>query len=387
MLSCSQKIKDSTINVNTICESIHNSRTTVLGNILYNIVLSHQRQRLQHDLGARYTRQKVAASFPCPVCDRRSFTRKGKRLRVYKSTLGKTKLPIVQVRCVLCNHRFSPYKDKIGLAFTDRISPALKQRQLELTCYISYKKARRFIEACLGISPCPTTIRKEIDTQAAAIRREPVSAANEVVYIDATNVKAGPKQRGVPLHFAVTARPGKMIGKRATMRKQLLFLKTSNAANIKVTLKSLKARAIIHDGDMDLSGCAPLIQRCLWHLPHQLKYFLWKDGLPLKVRKPYVKELIDILHLNSLTDTMKKEYRLFINKLKENQLMKSYGHLKNAENELTTSRENGLDYHTTSPVEREMREINRRADVGVRWSITGVENLLLVKMYDRLNKP
>ena len=51
--------------------------------------------------------------------------------------------------------------------------------------------------------------------------------------------------------------------------------------------------------------------------------------------------------------------------------------------ELTIARENGFPYPTTSPVEREMREINRRADVGARWSVPGIENLLLIKTYNK----
>jgi len=31
---------------------------------------------------------------------------------------------------------------------------------------------------------------------------------------------------------------------------------------------------------------------------------------------------------------------------------------------------------STSPLERQMREINRRTDVGARWTVPGVENLI-----------
>lgn len=40
---------------------------------------------------------------------------------------------------------------------------------------------------------------------------------------------------------------------------------------------------------------------------------------------------------------------------------------------------------TTSVIEREMREINRRTDVGVRWSVTGVDNLLRLRHSRRIN--
>jgi len=45
-----------------------------------------------------------------------------------------------------------------------------------------------------------------------------------------------------------------------------------------------------------------------------------------------------------------------------------------------------LYFATTSPVEREMRELNRRADVGARWSQKGIENLLKILFLKRLNQ-
>jgi hypothetical protein len=387
MLSDTHKVNEKAIHVNTLCEAIHDNRFTVLNTILFDTVLSHQEAKLKEDLGPRYARDKVKSSFGCPACGGHHFIRKGRRIRVYKSVLGKSHLPILQVQCVACGRRFCPYKDSIGLYFTERISEALKQRQLELTCHISYKKAKRFIQSCLGISPSPMTIRKAFDRKAKQIRNMPVSALDKIVYNDSTKVKAGPKERGVSIHLAVTAKPGKMFGKRHTMRKQLLFLKTGNANTIKKTLKSLNAKGIVHDGDMDLTGCAPLIQRCLWHLVHQLKHFLWLDGLPHQQKEPYVKELISILFRSRTTQIMKERYQHFLETLKTKHLINSFGHLKNAETEIETSRNNGFDYHTTSPVEREMREINRRADIGVRWSVKGIENLLLVKTFLAMNKP
>jgi hypothetical protein len=383
MLSTTEKVTGKSIHVNTLCENIHEERTVLLGTIVYNIVLSHQQDRLTGDLGPRYDRGETVASFRCPRCDSQRFTRKGKRPRYYTSVLGKTMLPIVQVQCCVCGHRFCPYKDQIGLAFTDRISPALKRRQLELTCQISYTKARKFIESCLGVSSSGWTIRKEIDKEAEEIRQIPVTAKDEIVYHDSTKVKAGSKERGTSIHLAVTSTPGT----KRHRRKRLLFLRTGTAKQIKEGLKALKAKGIVHDGDMDLSGCAPLLQRCLWHLVHQLKHFLWLDNLPLEQRAPYVKELIMILHRSSHVKEMKEKYRSFIRKLKANGFIQSCVHLRNAEPEIATFREHGIVGYTTSPIERGMREINRRTDIGVRWSVPGVENLLLVKIYMAMNEP
>jgi len=383
MLSTTEKVNGRTIHVNTLCEEIHEERTVLLGTILSNIVYSHQADRLTGDLGPRYARSETVSSFSCPRCESQRFTRKGKRYRLYTSVVGKTMLPIVQVQCSVCHYRFCPYKEQIGLAFTDRISPTLKQRQMKLTCQVSYNKARTFVESCLGVSLSGPTIRTEIDRKASEIRQTPATAKGEIVYNDSTKVKAGSKQRGISIHVAVTSKPGT----KRHRRKRLLFLRTGSAKQIKGSLKALKTKGIVHDGDMDLSGCARWLQRCLWHLVHQLKHFLWEDNIPFEAREPYVKELITILHRSSNVKEMKNKYRSFIKMLKVTGLIQSYVHLKNAEPEIGTFWKHGIVGSTTSPVEREMREINRRADIGVRWSVPGVENLLLVKMHLAINEP
>ena len=387
MLSVTPKVRDFGFHVNTVSEQIHEGRSETLGHLFFDKVSGYQQRRLCQDLGGRYSRLRRRASFTCPKCRARSFIRKGRRHRVYLSTLGKTRLPIVQVQCRSCGARFCPYKDRIGLAFGERISYGLRARQLSMTCHVPYQRARGFVGQCLGVSCSPKRIRKDLDTTAQQIRQLPADAAGQVVYQDATKVKAGPKQRGVSIHVAITAEPNGQRWGRNQMRKRLLFLKTGKAGTIKRNLKALGARGIIHDGEMDLSGCAKKLQRCLWHLPHQLQHFLWMDGVACQQRKPSVKELIHVLYKSSTPGKMENRYGQFINKLKDQGLTNSVTHLQRAEQELSTSRRDHFDYHTTAPAEREMREINRRADIGARWSIPGIENLLLVKTWRRLNQP
>lgn len=386
MLSLDRKVTDNFVNVNILCEAVHQRRQVILGVLIQKIVLCHQETLLLSDIGERFSRNRTDASFCCPCCQCTVFNRKGIRWRVFKSILGRIRLPIVQVICSNCRHRFCPYKEQIGLRFTDRISTTLLERQMDLTCKIPYHQARLFIKSCLGIAVSPMRIRKQVDQTAKVIRSQELTAENQVVYTDSTKVKAGNKQRGESIHIAITAVPVR-TGNRFGMRKRLLFLQTGSASKIKKNLKALTARGIVHDGDMDLSGCAPFVQRCLWHLPHQLKHFLWLDGMSHEDRQPWVKRLIDIVFSTWDTDKIKQKYSRFVDDLYHLNCMNAYTHLSNAQNELTVSREQCFCYHTTAPIEREMREINRRADVGVRWSIKGIENLLLVKMFNRLNKP
>lgn len=383
MLSVNDNVIGKDIHVNTLTHFVHQKRHILLSGIIRESVLSQQQTWIDIDIGIRFHRNRNNSSFRCPKCQQCRFNRKGIRSRKYKCIIGKIELPILQVRCCFCGHRFCPYKDRIGLSFKDRISPDLIEKQLSLTCEMPYWKARHFVESLLFVSVSPNRIRKKIDLESERIGALPITGCNQIGYIDSTKVPAGRKERGENIHFAVSAVPGTR-GNRPAMVKRFLFLTTGDAEAIKQKTKELRLSGLVHDGDIDFSGCAPHVQRCLWHLPHQLKHFLWDDGVPYEQRAPLVDELIQILFSSKRSEEMKQRYSAFMEKLNEKGFQKSYTHLKNAENELTTSRDYNFDYHTTSPIEREMREINRRAEIGVRWSVKGVENLLRVKMYNRL---
>jgi hypothetical protein len=65
---------------------------------------------------------------------------------------------------------------------------------------------------------------------------------------------------------------------------------------------------------------------------------------------------------------------------------KTASHLHSASDEaFTYIKEQGFAYIDTSPLEREMRELNRRADIGARWSPKGLKNVLKVLFHRRLN--
>jgi hypothetical protein len=63
------------------------------------------------------------------------------------------------------------------------------------------------------------------------------------------------------------------------------------------------------------------------------------------------------------------------------------GHLQAAESEaFTYVKEHGFRFATTSPLECEISEINRRVDNGSRWSERGIESLLKVLFHYRFNQ-
>jgi len=225
-------------------------------------------------------------------------------------------------------------------------------------------------------------IRQKIAERARSIEM-PDDVSGQTVMVDATKAKAGSKERGVPIHLAVTAAPGPLVAGRPSIVKKLVHLHAGGIEPLRTRLKELSPDIVVHDGGDDLAGCAKHIQRCRWHLPHQLGHYLWQDGIAHKDRGFYQDHLKAIIWTGK---NGKQRYDQFVKDLESFGFRTAAGHLKAAGNEaFTFLRAPGITYSTTSPLEREMRELNRRADVGVRWSIPGVENVLKVLFHYRLN--
>lgn len=132
-----------------------------------------------------------------------------------------------------------------------------------------------------------------------------------------------------------------------------------------------------------------LIQRDLWHVFHQMKYYLWQD----KVDKAIRNNIISLVYKLLLIKTkFTKEYRL---KLVGNVIasLKANNYIHTA-TYLTTCTEHFYTYETennsnkyTAKTERSMRTINARVNVGV-WSDNGALNAMKIRLsyyYNRIN--
>ena len=184
-------------------------------------------------------------------------------------------------------------------------------------------------------------------------------------------------------HLVIEQKPGPVKHRRPTCRKQLVHLHVGNSKPLKRQLKAMGATHIVHDGGETLASCAQHIQRCRWHLGHQLKHYLWQDGVPLSFRGAFKETTSCILSDQQDGPQRYKRWQLNLESLGLNN---AAGHLQNAAEEAFTYLKEPFAYIDTSPLEREMRELNRRADIGARWSPKGLENVLKVLFHQRLNE-
>lgn len=152
---------------------------------------------------------------------------------------------------------------------------------------------------------------------------------------------------------------------------------------------------LVTDGDMSIlkgiKGLNIIFQRCLWHIPYQMRYYLWKDGVERKSRiwRYVISELLDVTAVRTLiydekqieSVLQRKTERLeaLIAYCTENGLSSSASHLRNALPDMFSAFKKRLNGSTTSKVERVMRTVNLRINVG-KWSTQGALNAVKVRL-------
>lgn len=158
-----------------------------------------------------------------------------------------------------------------------------------------------------------------------------------------------------------------------------------------------------------LGNLAQDIQRCQWHVPHQLGFALWNDGLKKPARDPHLSNLAGIIKI----DLPQGQYRGIAEELRDqvrgqllegrqamDGLVRSFQHkgyqaaasyLRNASEHTFTVVEKWLELGYMPPkaislLERVMREMGRRIKkIGASWKDTGVlavARVLMTRIYD-----
>jgi hypothetical protein len=152
---------------------------------------------------------------------------------------------------------------------------------------------------------------------------------------------------------------------------------------LKISLKAFKEIFLVTDGDTSpldgLQGIKVIIQRCLFHIAHELKYTLWKDKVKRKSEK-WVLTLAKTLEITSvkriregeevcaeMIAAKKKQLVELIEYCDQNGFVNTTAFLKNAQDDIFSGIEKRISGGTTSLIERVMRTVNQRINVA-KWS-------------------
>lgn len=162
-------------------------------------------------------------------------------------------------------------------------------------------------------------------------------------------------------------------------------------------------------GQEVLGNLAQDIQRCQWHVPHQLGFALWEDGLRKPERQPHIDKLAGIIKIDlpagdykSIPSEMQDQIRgqllesrgamdTLVRSFQENGYFSAASYLRNAGEHTFTVVEKWLEMGYMPPkaislLERVMREMGCRIKkIGASWKDKGVlavTRVLMTRIYD-----
>lgn len=327
---------------------------------------------LRKDLGGRYGRANAFKEKACPECGSPAALRKGSRKRVVEvPRLGKTELERPYVRCRDCGRSWAPYEKETGLAPRRRYQRRGLLRPLEALCEMSYAKASR----CYPESPSPMTLWRFVGAQQPPL--EPARAKHGTCVMDATLVPGDGPRGQMAVGVAHMIQRGPIHYGRLTFTRQVVATTAGPEVKLRGALEGQRIDTLLHDGRIDMRYAVRRPARCRWHVPHRVTHVLREDRVLGRRTKQEAASLRKILF--SMTDPKRAAQRLkkWADKRKK-EMPLTWRFLTKAIPELIRPVADPDAYVvvSTSPIEREMREINRRMENGSHWTIAGAEAFL-----------
>jgi hypothetical protein len=357
---------------------------------LFNIVLlSFADECMAHD----------EKSFCCEHCGNTSWfiwkTRHGKPTTL-QTVFGKIKINQLQVQCKHCKRKRFITRHFLNLE-KRVITSSRTQRMLALIGSLTPFRVSEKITGMFGVKLGRMTVwrcvQKEADAIEFGLDREELPAGEA----DGTGIPTiGVKKRGRELKVFVQKKRGGGV--------RIAGLSIGNYDSgwdklFKPLLSQFEYFSqflLVTDGDSNtLKGLGNKVrivyQRCLWHIPHQLKYCLWLDEVKhkspewLKVMCKSIQictvkyvPACDIL-LTALINDKKQQLQDLIDHCIEKKYKRCAAYLLNAAPDMFRSIEKKLQGKTTSLVERVMRIVNFRIKVG-KWSEKGALNVNKIRL-------
>lgn len=314
-----------------------------------------------------------------------SVLRRGTRCRKLRTSSGEVIFELRQVTCSTCRKTWSPYLELLGLAPRQRVLEELERRLVDWVLHLSYGQTVRLGAAWLGATLSKRCLHAAVQRYGARVRFTEAQPTG-VLVADGTMVATGEKGWGgedISVAFQVIGRT-REGGRPRAIKRVVGF--GSGASHWQQTLATgSDPDLVVTDRERGLhrlvSEHFPRArhQQCEWHLARGLGYALWRDGMAMQRRTQLASKLNAILKLEPAMAAA--AYRRLLRRLAA--CPKARAFLENSAPYVlypTRSPE-----RTTALAEREIRELNRRTDVGVRWSLSGVSNLLRLRLAQRHN--
>jgi hypothetical protein len=244
--------------------------------------------------------------FSCDECGNdREFiwkTRHGKETRIL-TVFQWVVLRQLQVQCKECGHKMYLLRKLLGMEPMQRI-PADTYRKLGLMGSLTTYRVAEKIVTMFGWAIDKMTVWSAVQKTAEEIDFKLDPKEKAVGEADGTGISINEiKKRGKELKVLVQYKRGGGI------RVAGVHIGNYNGGWDKLFKNSMEALKgfgrflLITDGDTSIldglkNKVSVIFQRCLWHIPHQLKYTLWRDKAKVKRKsKEWLHVMSEVLEI------------------------------------------------------------------------------------------
>ena len=241
----------------------------------------------------------------CPHCGGKKFTCKDRAQRTIRTGIGKVNFLWRRLLCSECNRLFIPLRSFTRLERWQSKTNELERTAMEVFTEQSYRRGSNHFKQ-IGVIHIPhsTAHRWVMETDSAAMDTRHSDV--EVVMADGTGFKRRPnKEAGVDNKGEVRVgvgltRKGKWVPLCAETQESWDELATRMKERVGEDEDA--PSMAVSDGERGLpealAQLAGNVQRCTWHLTHQLRFALYDDKVKKPEQKPHLDELATILAIN-----------------------------------------------------------------------------------------
>lgn len=317
-----------------------------------------------------------------------SWSRRGWRRRQIVSEAGRVDFKLRQITCRACGRTWSPFSELLGLVPRQRVLLEVEEKMVGLVTQLSYRRTCGLGEHWLGVEVGPRSLHRWVQARAQKLELSP-DPQSQVLLGDGTKIPSGgrsPLGEDVRIGFQLLGREEEAGRTRAQLR--VVGVGIGRGSWTEAFPAQLKPTLVVTDAEAGLREFvreryeAARHQLCEWHVAHTLEWSLIEDRIPAKRRK-WLRRLLERILFRSTTQQRKRRryerFARWIGRISP----RAQQQLQQASSRILY--EDASAERTTSLVERQMREVNRRMEVGVRWSDRGALNLLRLRLAQQHN--
>jgi len=376
------KVGGDGLTINDLVRGLFDQRDVMCGDVVARFLWEVQEEALGRVLSGAdeivCTRCGVVHSGPGSVL------RRGRRRRRVRSSLGRIEFGLRQVTCSDCHRTWCPFTERLGLRPRQRVLEELLRRLVDWVTELSYEKTTRMGGEWLGATVSPRTLHAEVQRRGAMLEFTEAEPLGTVV-ADGTKVPAGARLRGEELSVAFQLQGRRAENGRPVVDKRVIGIGVGVGHWQETLATDGEPDLLVTDGE---TGLRELVgwyfertrhQLCEWHVAYSMAHMLGLDGMAVAERKKLSGKLNGIMSRGGAW--ARHQYRRIVESL--DAYPRAQGLLERAEPFVLYSPPSAE--RTTSVMEREMREVNRRTDVGARWSVSGITNLTKLRLAKRHN--